>query len=158
MSIIKKKYLNELVGGDINSNGGDFKHTTSHIETGPYEKDVDDKSTYEKGVSIWTDIVTALYRQDLPPWSMGNAFPYVRGNNPSVRLESNSRIIKKQTMEEEVLNKEKNFPSDINAKDYNPKIKKLKTAIEDLSADEIKILSDLLKKTIAPENKLKNIS
>ena len=66
--IIKEnKKLNELVGGDMFSNGGDKgPSNSSEIETGPVDKDFKDKSLYIKGVPTTTDKVVSRYRQDLP--------------------------------------------------------------------------------------------
>ena len=47
MATFKKKNLNELVGGDINSYGGDRNPVSnSEIETGPVTKPYDDASDY----------------------------------------------------------------------------------------------------------------
>ena len=52
MSRIIKKQLDELVGGDINSLGGDRNPVgDSEIETGPVQKPYNDDAYYDKGTS-----------------------------------------------------------------------------------------------------------
>ena len=47
MATFKKKQLDELVGGDYNSNGGDRNVTNnSEIETGPVQKDFKDSDRH----------------------------------------------------------------------------------------------------------------
>jgi len=67
MKTIKKKNLTELVGGDMNSAGGDKPFNgNSEIETGPVEKPHNDNSDYEKGVATTGDKVFGRYRQNIP--------------------------------------------------------------------------------------------
>ena len=54
--IIDKKQLDELVGGDIFSDGGDRNQIKDkEIETGPVDKPFNDYSDYQKGKSTTTD-------------------------------------------------------------------------------------------------------
>jgi hypothetical protein len=67
MKTIKKSELTELVGGDMNSAGGDKPFSNdSEIETGPVEKPYDDNSDYEKGMATTGDRVFGRYRQNIP--------------------------------------------------------------------------------------------
>ena len=75
MATFKKKQLDELVGGDMFSSGGDRNQVNnSEIETGPYDKSYDDDSYYEKNVSTTTDRVFARYRQNMNSVSRETCF------------------------------------------------------------------------------------
>jgi hypothetical protein len=66
IATFKKSELNELVGGDVTSSGGDRNIVNnSEIETGPVDKQWGDDSYYEKGQSTTTDKVLN-YRQNIP--------------------------------------------------------------------------------------------
>lgn len=136
MATFKKKDLNELVGGDMNSNGGDRVSTNnSEIETGPVQPEWGSDSHYEKGQSITTDKVTQRYRQDIPwfaVYSFGGS-RYGRG----MTSENETNIINKTTMEERIedlVKKSKN--SDVTEKDYNPKAEKIVDTINDSNFNE----------------------
>ena len=67
MPTFKKKEVNELVGGDMNSDGGDANFSNdSQIQTGPVQKPYNDDSEYEKGMALTGDKVFSRYRQDIP--------------------------------------------------------------------------------------------
>jgi hypothetical protein len=144
MATFKKKDLNELVGGDMSSNGGDRVSTNnSEIETGPIQPEWGSDSHYEKGQSITTDKVTQRYRQDIP-WFALYSFGgtnYSRG----IRAENESKVINKKTMEERIedlVKKSKN--SDVTEKDYNPKAEKIVDSINDSNFND-KELEEIIK-------------
>jgi hypothetical protein len=150
MATIKKKQLDELVGGDIYSDGGDRNQVNnSEIETGPYDKTYDDDSYYEKNVSTTTDRVFARYRQNIPWFAVysfgGSRVGGLTINYGTFAENSNSTIIKKKTVEEKIEDLVKRSKtSDVTSKDYNPKVEKVMDEINDLDLSE-KQIEELLK-------------
>lgn len=135
MTTFKKKDLNELVGGDMSSSGGDRNAVSnSEIETGPVDKQWGDDSYYEKGQSTTTDKVFSRYRQDIP-WFAVYSFG---GSNKGRGLSENEKtIISKKTMEERIEDLvKKTKSSDVTEKDYNPKVTKLLDTINDTDFTE----------------------
>ena len=159
MATFKKKQLDELVGGDYTSNGGDRNVTNnSEIETGPVQKDFKDKSSYEKGVSTTTDRVFGRYRQNIP-WFAVYSFGGSRTGGIPINLpvneENKIEVVKKKTVEEKIEDLVKRSKSsDVNSKDYNPKVEKVLDEISDLDLSE-KQIEELLK---ALEDKKNNPS
>lgn len=150
MPTFKKKELTELVGGDMNSNGGDRNVTNdSEIETGPVQKPHDDNSDYEKGQSPTTDRVVARYRQDIP-WFAVYSYGGTRSGaslNTSEGVEKKN-IIKKKQVEEKIEDLvKKSYNSDITDKNYNPKVAKIIDTIfdADLSQDQLNDLEKAIK-------------
>ena len=148
MATIKKKQLDELVGGDIYSDGGDRNQVNnSEIETGPYDKTYDDDSYYEKNVSTTTDRVFARYRQNIP-WFAVYSFGGSRVGGLTINygtFAENSTIIKKKTVEEKIEDLVKRSKSsDVTSKDYNPKVEKVMDEINDLDLTDTQI-EELLK-------------
>ena len=142
MATFKKKDLNELVGGDFTSSGGDRnKVDNSEIETGPIEKSFNDDTYYEKGQSTTTDKVFARYRQNIP-WFAVYSFGGSRSGR-GIRAEGKSIVITKETMEEEII-AQKNKENDL----VDKKLETLVDKIEDsgLSKNKIKDLKDIIKK------------
>jgi hypothetical protein len=129
MATFKKKDLNELVGGDIGSNGGDKASVNnSEIETGPVQPEWGSDSHYEKGQSTTTDKVTQRYRQDIP-WFAVYSFG---GSGASRGIRAESSTITKNTMEERIEDLvKKSKSSDVTQKDYNPKAEKIIDTIKD---------------------------
>ena len=150
MATFKKKQLDELVGGDIYSDGGDRNQVNnSEIETGPYDKTYDDDSYYEKNVSTTTDRVFARYRQNIPWFAVysfgGSRVGGLTINYGTFAENSNSTIIKKKTVEEKIEDLVKRSKtSDVTSKDYNPKVEKVMDEINDLDLSE-KQIEELLK-------------
>lgn len=150
MATFKKKQLDELVGGDMYSDGGDRNQVNnSEIETGPYDKTYDDDSYYEKNVSTTTDKVFARYRQNIP-WFAVYSFGGSRTGGLTINYgqfneDTKSTIIKKKTVEEKIedLVKRSKY-SDVTAKDYNPKVEKVMDEINDLDLTDTQI-EELLK-------------
>jgi hypothetical protein len=149
MATFKKKQLDELVGGDIFSNGNDRNTVNnSEIETGPYEKSYNDDSYYEKNVSTTTDKVFGRYRQNIP-WFAVYSFGGSRTGgitiNYGLNEENKNLVIKKKTVEEKIEDLVKRSKvSDVNSKDYNPKVEKVLDEISDLDLSE-KQIEELLK-------------
>ena len=142
MATFKKKDLNELVGGDMTSSGGDRNAiSNSEIETGPVAKQWDDDSYYEKGQSTTTDKVFGRYRQNIP-WFAVYSFGGSRSGR-GIRAEGTSTVITKNTVEEEIIAK-KNKENDL----VDKKLETLVDKIEDsgLSKDKIKDIKDIIKK------------
>ena len=162
MSTFKKKDLYELVGGDFTSDGGDRNVTNnSEIETGPVQKPFNDDSDYEKGVSTTTDKVFGRYRQNIP-WFAVYSFG-ARRSGPNLTEDENpekSIVIKKKTVEEKIEDLvKKSKDSDLNGKDYNPKVSKLIDTINDCDLND-KQLEDLSNAILAKKNspnKTKNL-
>lgn len=164
MTTFKKKQLDELVGGDFTSSGGDRNVTNnSEIETGPVQKDFKDNSYYEKNVSTTTDRVFARYRQNIPwfaVYSFGGSrtggIPINYGLNEDDSEEKKpSVVMTKKAVEEKIEDLvKKSKSSDINSKDYNPKIEKVLDEISELDLSE-KQIEELLK---ALEDKKNNPS
>lgn len=154
MSTFKKKDLNELVGGDINSGGGDRNVTNdSEIETGPVQKPYNDTSDYEKGQSTTSDKVFGRYRQNIP-WFAVYSFGG-RRSGASLRNEENNQksvTVKKKNVEEKIedlVKKSKN--SDVTEKDYNPKVSKIIDTIKDAELTD-KQLDDLTNVILSKKN------
>jgi hypothetical protein len=147
MARFKKEQLDELVGGDIFSNGGDRNQVNnSEIETGPYDKSYDDDSYYEKNVSTTTDKVFARYRQNIP-WFAVYSFGGSRTGGIIINygLNENNKIVKKKSVEEiieDLVNRGKD--SDITSKDYNPDVEKVMNKIKDLDLSD-KQMEELIK-------------
>lgn len=162
MTTFKKKDLKELVGGDINSDGGDRNVTNdSEIETGPVQKSFNDTSDYEKGQSTTTDKVFSRYRQDIP-WFAIYSFGGTRSSG-SVRegeKVEKSIVIKKNSVEEKIDDLvKKTKDSGVTQKGYNPKINRLIDTIKDCDLTD-KQLEDLSKAILDKKNnpnKIKNI-
>lgn len=147
MARFKKKQLDELVGGDIFSNGGDRNQVNnSEIETGPYDKSYDDDSYYEKNVSTTTDKVFARYRQNIP-WFAVYSFGGSRTGGITINygLNENNKVVKKKTVEEIIEDLvKKGKDSDVKPKDYNPDVEKVMDKIKDLELSE-KQMEELIK-------------
>jgi hypothetical protein len=162
MNTFKKKQLDELVGGDVFSGGGDRNVTNnSEIETGPVQKPYNDDSDYEKGMSTTTDKVFSRYRQNIP-WFAVYSFGGSRTGGLSINYgltENNSKVVTKKTVEEKIedlVKKSKN--SDVTEKNYNPKLNKIMDMLSDVDLSPSQI--EELKKTLEAkqtENKPKNI-
>jgi hypothetical protein len=165
MATFKKKQLDELVGGDYTSNGGDRNATNnSEIETGPVQKDFKDDSSYEKGVSTTTDRVFGRYRQNIP-WFAVYSFGGSRTGGLPINYgqfneENKNIILTKKTVEEKIEDLVKRSKSsDLNSKDYNPKVEKVLDEISELDLSE-KQIEELLKALQDKKNnptKTKNI-
>jgi hypothetical protein len=159
MATFKKKRLEELVGGDMTSNGGDRNVTNnSEIETGPVQKDFKDTSYYEKGVSTTTDKVFGRYRQNIP-WFAVYSFGGSRtGGIPisyGLNEENKNTIITKKAVEEKIEDLvKKSEPSELYKKGYNADVNKVIKKIEDLELSE-KEIQELVK---ALEDKKNNPS
>jgi len=151
MATFKKKDLVEIVGGDINSDGGDRNPiSNSEIETGPVEKPFNDTSDYEKGRPTTTDKVFARYRQNIP-WFAVYSFGGL--GTRGMRLMETKKVLTKKTVEEKIEDLvKKSKISDLTDKDYNPKVSKL---IDSLNNDELsdKQLEELEKLIQAKKNK-----
>lgn len=155
MATFKKKNLNELVGGDINSYGGDRNPVSnSEIETGPVTKPYDDASDYEKGRQTTTDKVFARYRQNIPWFAV-----YSYGGSPTRGMkiyETSKNVIKKKAVEEKIedlVKKSGNF--DVTDKNFNPKVSKLINSLknDELSEKQLEELETLIKSKLT---KIKN--
>lgn len=159
MATFKKKDLNELVGGDINSSGGDRNAVSnSEIETGPVDKQWGDDSYYEKGQSTTTDKVFARYRQNIP-WFAVYSFGGSRSGR-GIRAEGSKTVITKKAMEERIEDLvKKTKTSDVTDKNYNPKIAKLVDTINDndLTEKQMEELIAAIQAKKANQNKTKNI-
>lgn len=165
MTTIKKKNIttnesiNELVGGDINSGGGDRNVTSnSEIETGPVQKPFNDDSDYEKGVSTTTDRTVNRYRQNIPWFAV-----YSYGGSRASRglpIQETKTIIKKKAVEEKIedlVKKSKDIG--ITDKNYNTKLTKVLDIINDseLSAEQLENISKAVLAKQNSTNKIKNI-
>jgi hypothetical protein len=163
MKRITKKQLDELVGGDFTSSGSDINIIGNReIQTGPIEKPYNDDSTYEKGVSTFTDVVFGRYRQNIP-WFAVYSFGGIRTGGITLNyglFENKKNILTKENIEEliEDLVKRK-MPKDEIEKDYNPDVEKVLDKITDLELSE-KQIEELLKALEEKKNnpsKTKNI-
>jgi len=156
MATFKKKDLNELVGGDMNSLGGDRNATNnSEIETGPVQKPHNDSSDFEAGTPTTSDRVFGRYVQNIPWFAV---YSYGGRNNSSggVRAFENT-VLTKKTVEEKIDDLvKKSKSSDLTDKNYNPKISKLIDTIEDLDLTE-KQLDDLKKKIEDKRKEIKTV-
>jgi hypothetical protein len=144
MPTFKKKDINELVGGDIYSSGGDKSHTNnSEIETGPVDKTPDDHSDYEKGQPTTSDKVFGRYTQNIP-WFAVYSYGGTR-TGAMVAFENHNITLTKKTVEEKIEDLvKKSRSSDVTEKDYNPKVAKIIDTISDSDLTE-KQLEDLEK-------------
>jgi hypothetical protein len=159
MNTFKKNQLDELIGGDMNSSGGDRNITNdSEIETGPVQKPFNDNSDYEKGEATTTDKVAARYRQDIP-WFAIYSFGGNRTGLPTSNIyekKENKTIIKKKTVEEKIEDLVKKSKSvDLTKKNYNSKLEKIADSINDtdLTDEELKELSKIISNKKPKENK-----
>lgn len=123
--LIETEQLDELVGGDINSGGGDRNVTNnSEIETGPVQKPFNDDSSYEKGVSTTTDRAVGRYRQNIPWFAV-----YSYGGSRAGRglpIQETNTIIKKKTVEEKIEDLvKKTKDTGITDKGYNNQVSKV---------------------------------
>jgi hypothetical protein len=97
---LTKRQLDELVGGDITSSGGDRNVTgDSEIETGPVDKPYNDNSEYEKGLPTTSDRVFGRYRQNIP-WFAVYTFGGNRTGLPVFGLSEDNKKLTKQNIEE----------------------------------------------------------
>lgn len=147
MATFKKKDINELVGGDIFSHGGDSHFGTDEIQTGPLQKTYDDDSDYQPGRQTTTDKVFGRYRQNIP-WFAVYSYGGTRSAGGLKTFES--KILTKKdvekTIEEDLVKKSKNH--DIQDKTPKQKFNKVYDNLEDLdlSDAEIEKLTTLLNK------------
>ena len=158
MRTLKKNDIQELVGGDMNSVGGDKPFANdSEIETGPVEKPWGDDSEYVKGGPTTSDRVFGRYRQNIP-WFAVYSYGGRRSQAGIVTFESEEKgnVMTKKAVEEKIEDLvRKSKASDVTAKDYNPKVAKLLDTITDAELTE-KQLEDL-KKAIQAKQASKNI-
>lgn len=150
MATFKKNQIDELVGGDINSNGGNRnQRSNSEIETGPYDKSYDDDSYYEKNVSTTTDKVFGRYRQNIP-WFAVYSFGGSRTGGLTISYgqyneSQKNKVIKKKNVEEiieDIVKRGKD--SDVTSKDYNRDVEKVMDKIKDLELSD-KQMEELIK-------------
>jgi hypothetical protein len=159
--IIDKKQLDELVGGDIFSDGGDRNQIKDkEIETGPVDKPFNDYSDYQKGKSTTTDKVFARYRQNIPWFAVYSFGGSTTGGLPMYygqisKLSEDKKNMSKNEVEEiiEDLVKKKKT-NDVTDKNYNPKVAKLVDTItdSDLTDDQL----EQLKKAIEAKKESKD--
>lgn len=151
--IIKRK-MNELVGGDIFSDGNDRNPIgNKEIETGPIQRTFNDKNTdYQKDMSVTTDKVTSKYTQDIPwfaVYSYGGGGSNGTKMNYSKQVYENKKVLTKKEFDSiiEDIVKKKNI-DDLTDKKNNIKLKKIKELINtcELSQEDRKQLIDLLNK------------
>lgn len=159
---IDKKQLDELVGGDIFSDGGDRNQIKDkEIETGPVDKPFDDKSDYQKGKATTGDKVFARYRQNIPWFAV-----YSFGGSNSGGLPMNYGQISKLSEDVKTMTKKeleeiiedlvkKRQTNDVTDKNYNPKVAKLVDSIENSDLTEEQ-LEELKKAIEAKKNKPKS--
>jgi len=154
MATFKKKQIDELVGGDIFSDGNDRNVTNdSEIETGPVDKPYNDDSEYEKGEPTTTDKVFGRYRQNIP-WFAVYSFGGTRaGGSTTVNIpEGKNTILKKKHVEEKIEDLVKKSKSnDVTDKNYNPKVAKLMDTINDVDLTDSQ-LEELTKAIMAKKN------
>ena len=158
MKTLKKKDLQELVGGDMNSVGGDKPFSNdSEIETGPVEKPWGDDSTYKKGTSTTSDTVFGRYRQNIP-WFAVYSYGGRRSQAGIVTFEGEQKktVLTKKTVEEKIedLVKKSNI-SDVTEKGYNPKVAKLIDSIKNAELTEKQL--EELKKALSDKQSTKNL-
>lgn len=159
--IIDKKQLDELVGGDIFSDGGDRNQVKDkEIETGPVDKPFNDYSDYQKGKSTTTDKVFSRYRQNIPWFAVYSFGGSTTGGLPMYygqisKLSEDKKNMSKNEVEEiiEDLVKKKKT-NDVTDKNYNPKVAKLVDTItdSDLTDDQL----EQLKKAIEAKKESKD--
>jgi len=159
--IINKKQLDELVGGDIFSDGGDRNQIADkEIETGPVDKPFNDYSDYQKGKSTTTDKVFSRYRQNIPWFAVYSFGGSTTGGLPMYygqisKLSEDKKSMSKKDLEEiieDLVKKRQN--NDVTDKNYNPKVSKIVDTItdSDLTDDQL----EQLKKAIESKKESKN--
>jgi hypothetical protein len=159
---INKKQLDELVGGDIFSDGGDRNQIKDkEIETGPVDKPFNDYSDYQKGKSTTTDKVFSRYRQNIPWFAVYSFGGSETGGLPMYygqisKLSEDKKNISKKDLEEIIEDLvKKRLTNDVTEKNYNPKISKIISNIEDTDLSEEQ-LEELKKAIEAKKNNSKN--
>jgi hypothetical protein len=159
--IINKKQLDELVGGDIFSDGGDRNQIADkEIETGPVDKPFNDYSDYQKGKSTTTDKVFSRYRQNIPWFAVYSFGGSTTGGLPMYygqisKLSEDKKTMSKKDLEEIIEDLvKKRQTNDVTDKNYNPKISKIVDTItdSDLTDDQL----EQLKKAIESKKESKN--
>ena len=142
---LTKRQLDELVGGDITSSGGDRNVTgDSEIETGPVDKPYNDNSEYEKGLPTTSDRVFGRYRQNIP-WFAVYTFGGNRTGLPVFGLSEDNKKLTKQNIEEIIEDLvKKGKDNDISDKTKD-NFKDLLKTIEKMDLTKIQ-LEDLLDK------------
>jgi hypothetical protein len=159
--IINKKQLDELVGGDIFSDGGDRNQVKDkEIETGPVDKPFNDYSDYQKGKSTTTDKVFSRYRQNIPWFAVYSFGGSTTGGLPMYygqisKLSEDKKTMSKKELDEiieDLVKKRQN--NDVTDKNYNPKVSKIIDTItdSDLTNDQL----EQLKKVIDSKKESKN--
>jgi len=163
MKRITKKQLDELVGGDFTSSGSDINIIGNReIQTGPIEKTYNDDSTYEKGISTFTDVVFGRYRQNIP-WFAVYSFGGHRTGGITINYglnENKKNILTKENIEELIEDLvKKGKDSDVKPKNYNPDVEKVMDKISDLelSEEQIEQLLKALEDKKNNHSKTKNI-
>lgn len=146
MKTIKKSNIQELVGGDFNSIGGNKPiNGDSEIETGPITKTPDDMSNYEKGMPTTTDKMFSRYRQNIPWFAV---YSYGSSREGRVKTFESKAILTKTSVEEKISDLVKKSNSlEVTDKDYNPKVANIIDTIEDAELNDKQL--DDLKKAIA---------
>ncbi len=146
MKTIKKSNIQELVGGDFNSIGGNKPiNGDSEIETGPVVKTPDDMSNYEPSTPTTMDKTTSRYRQNIPWFAV---YSYGSSREGRLRTFETKNILTKSSVEEKISDLVKKSNSlDVTDKDYNPKVANLIDTIEDAELSEKQL--EELKKAIA---------
>jgi hypothetical protein len=159
--IINKKQLDELVGGDIFSDGGDRNQVKDkEIETGPVDKPFNDYSDYQKGKSTTTDKVFSRYRQNIPWFAVYSFGGSTTGGLPMYygqisKLSEDKKTISKKDLEDIIEDLvKKRQTNDVTDKNYNPKVSKIVDSItdSDLTDDQL----EQLKKAIESKKESKN--
>lgn len=159
--IINKKQLDELVGGDIFSDGGDRNQVKDkEIETGPIDKPFNDYSDYQKGKSTTTDKVFSRYRQNIPWFAVYSFGGSTTGGLPMYygqisKLSEDKKTMLKKDLEEIIEDLvKKRQTNDVTDKNYNPKVSKIVDTItdSDLTDDQL----EQLKKAIESKKESKN--
>ncbi len=158
MAILKKNELNELVGGDMYSSGGDRNPVSnSEIETGPVQKPFNDDSNYEKGESTTTDKVFARYRQNIPWFAV---YSYGGRGGRGGGVNENNTVITKQTMEERIEDLvKKTKSSEVSDKNRNQKLDNLISTIKNnnFTDEDLDELSNTIADKKSDNTKIKNI-
>jgi len=160
--IMNKKQLDELVGGDIFSDGGDRNQVKDkEIETGPVDKPFNDYSDYQKGKSTTTDKVFSRYRQNIPWFAVYSFGGSTTGGLPMYygqisKLSEDKKSISKKELEEIIEDLvKKRQTNDVTDRNYNPKVAKLVDTIHDSNLTDEQ-LEELKKAIEAKKNKAKN--
>jgi hypothetical protein len=157
MRILKKKDLNELVGGDMNSDGGDKPYNGDHeIETGPVQKSYNDSSNYEKGEPPTSDKVFGRYVQNIPWFAVYSYGSRRAGVGALVAFEGKGKIMTKKTVEEKIEDLvKKTKDRELSDKDFNPKVEKIIDTIKDAELTEKQL--EELKKALEDKKTSKNL-